>query len=281
MARNQAALNRLMALYSGADAGHFTLPDELRAARSSFEAVMAADVAARSSSVLDPQVLETRALDAIFDAAKAGRPLFDPAKPPQWTIDLLEARKEQEQRAAEARVLSEAAERAAARLTSTVGDLAAITIEDHLRPALEAVIEGVERLRPRATGLPWEQPERVIGMPSAIRSAWDAMTQASTRYLALRAAHDMLWRLIETPDTGLWRFIECRSLQAVWPAFGSWQQQGVPWPHDPRARLLWLVERREQVGLWMPTPDEARAAMAAQAKVLNQRLAGIPVSAGY
>ncbi|MEO6578632.1 MAG: hypothetical protein ABIO99_07030 [Candidatus Limnocylindria bacterium] len=60
---------------------------------------------------------------------------------------MLEARIDGERRAAEARALAEAADRAAVRLT-TVTDMAHITIEEHLRPALEQVVEVVHRLGP-------------------------------------------------------------------------------------------------------------------------------------
>lgn len=280
MPRNQAALNRLTSVYSGADAGHYTLPDDVKTARAAFQAVLAADMAARTVTArLNPDQVEGRAVEAILDAAEAGESILDPDKPPQWTADMLEARTEAERRAAEARALSEAAERAAVRLTSTVTDMAHITIEEHLRPALEQVIEVVERLRPRVSGLSFDQPERVIGMPSAMRSAWEGMTQVGTRYAALRSCQETLWRLLENPDLAMWRFIEMRSLHAVWPVAGTWQEQAPPWPKDPRARLVWLVERRDEAGLWCPTPEQARTAMAEQAKALSARVE-VPVRSG-
>jgi hypothetical protein len=263
LARPVAALNRLTGLFAGFDAGHFDLPEDAKTARSAFLAVLDADQRSRSAAArLDPRVLEQQAMAAVFDAAEAGEPIFDPEHPPAWTADLLRAREEQERREAEARVLRQATEQAGDRLLGTVGDLAEVTITDYLRPAFEEVVEQAARLRDRASGLTWDHPERVISMPSAARAAWDSMTQASARYRALREAQDALWRTTEGVDTGLWRFMDMRSPYAIWPSRGSWQESAPPWPSDPRARLLWLVERREEAGLWMPTPDEARAASA-------------------
>lgn len=275
MARNPA-LNRLAPVYAGHGAGHYTLPESLLAARAASQAVLAAHAEARALlAPLDPDRIEARAVEAIFSIAESGEQVLDPEKPAAWTADLLAARTEKEQREAEARALGLAAEIASERLLLAAQDEADLVVTEHLRPALEELLAFVHSLRGRAAGLPWDQPERVIGMATPARSAWDAMTKASTRYRAIRDAQDALWRLTEA-DVGLSRFMEMRHLHDIWPAVGSWQQNTPPWPPDPRARLLWLVERNEQVGLWMPTPDEARLAMAETAKVLNQRLAGRP-----
>jgi hypothetical protein len=268
-------------VYDGAEAEAYTLPDEVWSARAAFLAVLEANRASRGTNAdLDPRVLEDRAVEAIFAAADAGQPLFDPATPPAWTADLLAARQDAERRQAEGRALAAATERAADRLTADADGWSDLVITDHLRPALLEVVKATAKIAPRAAHLPWDKPEMVIGMATAPRNAWDEMTRISTRYRAIRKAQDTLWRVTENPEATLWRLIEMRNLRDVWPAAGSWQEKVAPWPKDSRARLLWLVERDAQAGLWCPTPEEARSAMREQAAALQKRLAQVPVSAG-
>jgi hypothetical protein len=281
MARPEAALNRLAPIYDGAVAGHYTLPDDVATARTAFLAILEAN--RRSAALvepLDPRLIEQRAIEAIFESADAGQLLFDPEKPPQWTADMLAAQQEQQAREAEARALRHASEVAADRLTTTMEDSTDIFIEGHLRPALEQTVEAVVALMPKAAAIPWEQPERVVSMSAATRATWEEMTKAAARYQSIRRTQETLWRITEQLDTGLWRLIEMRYLYKVWPTAGTWQEQARPWPSDTRARLLWLVQHREEAGLWMPTVAEAYRAMGEQRQVLSQRLAHVPVSAG-
>ena len=225
MPRPQAALNRHRAIYDGHDAGHYSLPDEVTLARSGFLSVIEADRRSRGHAApYDEREIERRALDAVFAAAEAGEPIFDPDTPPGWTVELLRSKEEQAQREAESRVLRQAAELAADRLETTLVDMADLTITEHLRPALTEIETAVLTLMPKAAVIPWDQPERVISMGEAQRRVWDDVTRLSVRYRALRAAQEALWRLTETADRGMWRFLEMRNMHAVWPVAGSWMQ---------------------------------------------------------
>jgi hypothetical protein len=132
MPRFTAALHRLAPLYDGHDAGHFTLPESALSSRSAFLAVTTAEAkAAGVLAPLDPGVLEDEAISAIFDAAEAGSPVFDPGKPAEWTARYIAARTEREQRDAEVRALRRAAEIASDRLTSEITDDADTVLVEH------------------------------------------------------------------------------------------------------------------------------------------------------
>jgi hypothetical protein len=104
------------------------------------------------------------------------------------------------------------------------------------------------------------------------------LDRLADRYAAIRAAQAALRefgaRAPADPD-GDWA--ELRNAPALFG--GSWtrrRQTGyVPWPTDPRARMVWLAS--EQVQVWLPTAAEQNAAAAAWQAAASNRGARLPV----
>jgi len=260
MARNKE-LAVLIPLWAGLADGHFTVPEALLAARAAHGILSAAaNLAAEAAQAVRPEVVEDDAVAAVLEAARAGQAfLSDDSQP--WAVAIAKAKEDRTAREAEARVLVQAASVAEDGILGSAHELSQELITTHLGAALDEVISLVEKVQPRAAGLPWEQPERVIGMPQVQRGAWDAMTKAATRYQAIRGAQSALWRAAGVTDATTYRLLEMRNMHLVWPQAGSWQEGTPPWPTDPRGRLLWLVEHKDVAGLWMATPNEAQSAL--------------------
>ena len=164
MARNKE-LAVLTPLWAGLADGHYTVPEALLAARAAHGILSAAaNLAAEAAHAIRPEVIEDDAVAAVLEAARAGQAVLAD-EPQSWAVAIAKARDERAAREAEARLLVVAASVAEDGILGTAHYLTNELVTKHLRAALDEVVALVEKVRPRAAGLPWDQPERVIGMP--------------------------------------------------------------------------------------------------------------------
>jgi hypothetical protein len=235
------ALNRLTAVFQGADQDVFTLPDEVVQARRTLAALDAAVV-----ELPDPAVAQDKLLHNILDAARSNAPMPDA----RAVIKLREQRQAAEELAAR---LAEAREIASRELVTLTWDLGDTIVTEHLRPAFDDVLRAA-RAAAEDTGNTSDDETALLHMGEKQRAAWAALDALASRYAAIRNAQRQLQEGQVQKDTdGL--LAEVRNLKQLWPAAGTNMARRPPWPtHSQRARLRWLVTSGAE--LWMPTAAE-------------------------
>lgn len=234
-------LNRLGAVFRGADAGHYDLPGEVIELRRALDILSTASVepAPDTAAVREQTVRDTIA------AARAGKPLPD-------VTDLADLERRARLAGERAALHRESAERVGRELVAATHDLADTIVAEHLRPALTAVLAATAKA---SDALPAGEvvADALLRGPQKARDAWLSLEPLAARYGALRAAQAAL----PGPELDD-EFRELRNHNEVWPL---WRNRTnlqhtlrVPWPEDGRARMLWLV--RSEAQPWMPTNAE-------------------------
>lgn len=178
-------------LFDGWQAGHYDLPDGLIAQG---RALMALRAAARAAETRrdglrgTPLTLKHQtALDALIGAtATAGHLPDDPL------ADLLALAREAEEAEEAARLLREAANRAATFLEG--GIIADHIIVGCLRPAFDATIDAVRRIAPDLSGADVTDTASVSAAGPKAARAFLALSDAAVRYSAIMAARHALRR---------------------------------------------------------------------------------------
>jgi len=220
-----------------------------------------------------PEEVQRRAVAATIAAAVAGQPI-----PVAEGIEA--ARVAERQRADQLAVLHEARETAAQEVVDLIRAAPAEIIERHLRPAFDAVMSelgpAAEAYAPHA-GTP---DASLFDAPEKVRKAVMTLDRIGDRYAAIRRAAAVLRSFgarAANDQDGDWS--EFKNAPALFG--GSWtrrKQTGVvPWPSDPRARMLWLADPKVQV--WLPSPaaqDEAAREWQAAASARNRGAAPLP-----
>ena len=249
MERN-AYFNRMADLVDLAEAGHFTLPDQVVDAHR-----LAQRLAVEVSQPRADQVHKARErLVAAFTHAAA-----DDAPWPDGH-DVLEAEAADRADKEALNALQRAATAAQANFAGLVSDVADDLIATSLRPAADRVLEetaqAAKALGAYATA---GNIEQLLTAPKAARDAWIALDALAGRYGVLRKARGVLVRAIhdsghqQVDATNL--FAEIRNLNELWPTWRLRTQ--APWPDGPRQRMLWLIS--PGVDVWMPTVAEQEA----------------------
>ena len=249
MERN-AYFNRLADLVALAEAGHFTLPDEVVDAHR-----LAHRLTVEVSQPHTDRVHQARErlVAAFTQAAANGAPWPD-------GHDVLEAEAADRADKEAFNALERAATAAQANFAGLVSDVADDLIATSLRPAVDRVLEETTQAA-KALGAyaAAGNVEQLLTAPKAARAAWIALDALAGRYGVLRKARGVLVRAIlnggqqQVDDTNL--FAEIRNLPDLWP---TWRQRTQPpWPDGGRERMLWLAG--PDVEVWMPTVAEQDA----------------------
>lgn len=260
---------QITTLYKHAEAGHFTLPEEMHKALRAEVFVRDQVVEARAElqrTAMTGEVVHDMALEVV-QAAREGKPLPDFAG--------RVAKAEQAERLARLRlsIMEDAAHEASRDVT--YGTSGEAIIVSHLRPALAATIATVQGVHSKLEGYDVQNPEAILRAPAPVREAFTTLSDASFRYSALRNAQMAASRLAGGPklDAANW-FSEFRDPKALDIPLGGRAGQPMPWPDHPLARLAWIATvGREQV--WMPLPSEQDALTQTFFKAVdNRRLSG-------
>lgn len=241
------ARHRLSPLFDGADAGNYTLPEDVLSRRALLDALEAE----RTRVGLLPVYPEAALLDAVEDAVEVG----------EVPTNLVEMAAELQSHHAAAglaaTVLNRALDNQEDRLVSLVMSTGDRLIVDHLRVALLDTLDSARRAARVLKGALPDPASLAAGHVGVrVTEATKVMNDAATRYAAIRTGRRVLSDLgvRATEDTG-GAFGELANLPQIWPGYGRSQEP--PWPTDPPARLLWLVAGEAQP--WMPTPAEQDA----------------------
>lgn len=214
-----------------------------------------------------PDEVQRRAVAATIAAAVAGQPI-----PVAEGIEA--ARVAERQRADQLATLHAGRETAALEVVHQISAAPSEIIERHLRPAFDEVMS---ELGPAAAAYAPHAgtPDAALLTESEkVRQAVVTLDRLADRYAAIRRAQAVLREFgarAANDQDGDWS--EIKNAPALYGV--NWvrrRQSGyVPWPTDPRARLVWLSS--DTVETWLPTPaeqSEVAAAWVAAASAANR-----------
>ena len=239
-------------LLDPADLGELTLPEEVQTAR----AVVARLTAARTG--LTPPDPPQSVLDA---AVRATLTADDPA-----TVDLAPVLDhERTVRAFEVRaaVLNRALDLADDDLRGALADNTERIVVQHVRPAGEQLWVEIVKCVKALAGIDTINTDSMLRAGDRARRAYLDMDTLAARYDRLRGAwsplpngqpvqHDVHGDHAEF-EAGL-----CTVFGPGWRGVPTGARPGLPWPDDPRGRLIWLVRNGRTP--WWPLPAERDAA---------------------
>jgi hypothetical protein len=245
------------------DAGHYTVPDELRevAKVRDLAGRLAGDAAERRVAVQRGDVAE-RASEAVLTALRAT------GKPPEgYEEKVLEA--ERAERAADIALLiaNTARDKALREAGHALDDLAETILTNHLRPAFAEVLGAVATLAPSLAGTDPDNAEAVLAAPQKAQDARAALVGLADRRAAILRAfgaiRPFLGDVRHDDDDVFLRFRSAGDLWGRdWPARRTHEARGrYPWPTARLVQLLWAAT--PEAGAWLPLPREQDAALAA------------------
>jgi hypothetical protein len=248
---------------SGAQAGAYTVPDELTAAAKvrDLAASLVRDAGERRMTVQAHEVAE-RVSEAVLEALRAT------AEPPaEYEAKVLEA--ERAERAADLALLiaNTAAEKAVSIAGHTLDDLAEPILLDHLRPALAETLAAVVKLAPALAGMDPDDAEAMLGASAKAQDARAHLVGLADRRAAIVRAADAIAQFLgvvkHDDDRVFARFRNAGDLWGQnWGARRNFEARGVfPWPTGRLKHVLWAATA--EAGAWLPTPAEQDAALAA------------------
>jgi hypothetical protein len=241
-------------IFAGYDAGFFTLPKELVKRREA-EVRIADELKAvneRMRKVL-PAAVRAQIVRDIIEKA---------AIPPNYAIQFMESQDELRRLSAEESILAEARDDlrdGATSLAWLTMSLSEEILAKHLRPAMEAVLEGI-RAGAKTVGpqVPWGDSRALVRASAEVREYHESCVVAVQHMDAIRDAQRRLKILTGDPgDDAFWRFGQLRNMAEVWPNRGAWTDQSggkPPWPEDAAERMYWFVSSKAEP--WLPTAEE-------------------------
>lgn len=242
-------LSRFRRLIDSANAGHYTLPEQVTRHITALDRLNAA--------TLPPMGAEGPAhhqlVDNMVAAALAGKPLPD-------ATGVLDARRADERAAAMVQAHTQAVDRTAQGIGATITDMAEQILVDHLRPALAETVDAGRALVAALGGAQLD-PVELLRADAKARNAYFAVDDQVVRYDAIRTAQDVLRPLAGPPqvDTDL-MFTELKNYTEVFPLHAQRHRTPErPWPTERKQRFMWLVDPAHGAELWMPTPAEQDA----------------------
>lgn len=238
-------------LFRPADRGEWTLPQEVANARETV-----ARLATAYAAIPQPPNRQALHDTAVHAALTADNPcLVD-------VTGLLDYPRVAAERDTLTEVLRVASERADLDLAAAVVDHRDDIITDHLRTAGQSVWSSVMKATRALDGVDTDQVNVIVGSPKPVRDAWLELETLATRYTLIRQAVSRL--LLHTGpqpeydvdgdhsefEPGL-----CALAGPGWKGLPMAERRPkLPWPDDPRARLVWFA--RKGIRPWWPTTTE-------------------------
>ena len=237
-------------LFTGHDAGAYTLPADLLAARDTFVKVSAVPFPAPPRNAWETIHAVAR---ATVDAVHNGTPLPDPAR--------IEAARQAERVYQDVvDMMDLCREDAADRVRTAVDPDEVITC--HLAPAHDETWETFKAAWRILTDYGHTQPRHLLVAPAKVRKAADTVEAASARYVLVRAARSVLH--VQCPDDPGGKYAGIRNFHTLHPI--RLRHGRTPWHGlDTRAFLGWMAEHGGD--LWMPTAAQQAEAVEAEAHI--------------
>jgi hypothetical protein len=248
-------------IFAGYDAGFFTLPEELVTRREA-EVRIADELKAvneRMRKVL-PAAIRTKIARDIIEKAVI---------PPNFVAPFMKSQDELRRLSAEESILAEARDNLRDG-ASSLAWMAMLLSEDilakHLRPAMEAVLDGI-RGGAATVGrqVPWGDTRALVRASEEVREYHESCLVAAQHLEAIRDAQRRLKDLTGSPgEEAFYNFGQLRNMDRIWPGRGSLSDRfkgNPPWPEDAAQRMYWLVSSEAEP--WLPTAEECDLAYAA------------------
>jgi hypothetical protein len=236
-------------IFSGCDAGHYALPEQVIKARDEHARVEECLRKLREDGNADP---EAAMVDVALGLVREGGAL--PA------ADLLKRATRLTQQAASRDVCIRALVRVQESAAEEVSAQCSWFADRVIEFLASALADCLEQARAVSTTLRGVLPSPdVVGaglVSEEIQDAYRTLMTQSGRYSAIRAARFSLTLLgvrSGRDESGI--FLEFRNLPKIWPSF---REAGPPpWPAGAAERLLWVVNGDAEP--WIPTPLEQDA----------------------
>ena len=281
--KGPAALhNSATVLLAGAAEGNYTLPAEVHAAHDAWRRLLERyQQVQQALAAVDRAALAQRLTAEALDAARSG----DLAAT-RWTERIEQADRDERRLQFETNVLATATMHAAQEVGGILIDMADEVITQHLRPAMQEVLDAARAEAPRLEGVDFSYLHSLIGSPGERQKAFRRFEVLAHRYGKVREAQRHLMQLGEVR---LDQFIsvEIKNLRELYRGNGTDYWLGrhtsgwAPWPATggSLSRLLWLATGaggRSSVAPvpWMPTAEElldADRRLIEEGKLLNPR----------
>ncbi|MFB7781515.1 hypothetical protein ACFC1D_02220 [Streptomyces vinaceus] len=241
-------------LFDGYDAGAFTLPEALVRARETHRKIHAQPYPAPPER---PGVVIERLMQEVVDAVHNDTDLPD--------LTQVQAARVAEQTYQDALDITAGCEIIAAdRIRSQLREHGLAVIKDHLKPAHAETWTGFKAAWQTLKEHGDTEPRHLLSAPAKVRKASDTCDQLAERYGRITAARTALTIFGFTcPDDPRGKYEQIRNYHELHPsrmAIGRTPWHGL----STRQFLGWHVEHGGQ--LWMPTPDEQKERVWAEAE---------------
>lgn len=241
-------------IFEGYDAGAYTLPDAVVKARETHRKVHAQPYPQPPEQA--GLVIE-RLIDEVVDALHNGTDLPD--------LTQIQAARIAEQTHQDAIDLVAGCEiRAAERARRALHAHGMAIITDHLKPAHAETWTGFKAAWRTLQEYGQTEPRHLLAAPPKVRKASDTCDQLAERYTRITAARTALTTLgFNCPDDPRGKYAQIRNYHQLSPSRMAIGRP--PWIGlSVRHFLGWHTENAGD--LWMPTPDEQKAALWAEAE---------------
>lgn len=269
---NDPAVNKVLTLIRGFEAGYYDLPQEVLAARRALEQIEAARTEANTKyGSIHPGGVQQGVVAAVL--ANAAKGPLDPA----MVQPVLDTTEEQVRLSHWLRILDEAVTQAAYRLPSIAREHADRIIEEGLRPALDKVLASAYALHSKVDlrNVPFGNEAALARADKPLRDAFVAVGDLTDTYGVLRSAQATLRDLMGAPSEDAFvRFREVENAYEVMPLLGGYSEPAKPWDLVPGGKVVWIATTPE-ARIWMPTADECEFAYLARVSAGGLRKANV------
>ncbi|KOG58429.1 hypothetical protein ADK77_44155 [Streptomyces antibioticus] len=243
-------------LYAGYDAGHYTLPDDVVAARKTYRRLEAMPYPKPPRNAWETIAdVATETVDALHNGTK----LPD--------VQRIEQARQAERVYQDALDLMETCYGIAVqRARSALSEQALTVITDHLRPAHDETWQAYQDAWRTLREYGEHEPRRLLSAPSKVRKASDTCDLMADRYEAIRQGYgDLRIRCgMKCPDDPNGKYTSLRNYHELHPSRLAMSRPG--WQGlTTRHYLDYMAQHGGQ--LWLPTPDEQAEAVKAEAHI--------------
>jgi hypothetical protein len=261
--RCEAGETGLGHLFAGADAGAFSLSEDLS---SLWASVAQLHDELRQPCPSDAGTVRATVQAAMATAVEKGERLPD-------VLPLVEAEAEENSWRLRHQLLDELTEDMENRLAAVTVGTADTIIVKHLSPALDDV---VKRAHAVVAACPADHPQALLLANEKARRAWLELEAVTEQYGAIRRAREALVRVAGPPEKDVYgEFSQLENMATLIPGGRVRPGMPTPWPDDARGSLVWLIPMAVR---WMPTSGEQDSAWEKAHPPQRQRSAAVPAS---
>ncbi|MZE56156.1 hypothetical protein GTY86_33780 [Streptomyces sp. SID5770] len=240
-------------LFDGCDAGAYTLPDQLLKLRDTYRAIEAQPY---PDPPENPWDVIARLAEETVDAVQDGKPLPDPTQ-------IEQARTAERVHEDVLTMMSGCLDLAAKRVRAGIQAYGAAIITDHLKPAHDKLWADFKAAWHTLQEYGQTEPRHLLAAPPKVRKASDTCDQLAAQYPVIHEARSILARAgFNCPDDPTGKYAAIRNYHQLAPSRLAMARP--PWSGlSTRQFLGWHATNGGQ--LWLPTPDEQKDAVWAEA----------------